>query len=276
MMKMTLQQEAIEEKLITEKLAKTELPTPGYFSAKGLLHDPDWVDSYLSIVLQWPKSCTISVEDRQLIGLAKSLAFMWEPGILNHTDLALETGFKPEQITETLKVVAAVVGLANLDKAAKVIGTKSKIDRKQQKALVGVKKYFGTVPQVFMRTVVLENLDWLDELTSVTRPAYDSSNEIILPRVRGFVALAAASVIVWDEGISLYAKVCQRYGAKKSEVNDVIKSVFKTSVSNSMAAGFRSPCHIPTLEKYSTILSSYVEKGALTSRKADALSSSYY
>jgi alkylhydroperoxidase/carboxymuconolactone decarboxylase family protein YurZ len=270
---MTLARESLDTKSAKEKLAKTELPTPGYFSAKGLLHDPDWVDSYLSIVLQWPKSCTIAVEDRQLIGLAKSLGFMWEPGILNHTDLALETGIKPEQITEAVKVVSSVIGLANLDNAAKSTGTANRLDEKRRRLLACVKEYFGVIPSVFRRTIVLEDLKWLNDLLLVTGPAYDSGHKIIHPRLRAYVALAAASVIGWEDGISLYAKVAQRFGGKKSEVHDIIKSVFKTTVSNSMAAGFRSPCHIPRLDKYTTILSSYVEKGALSKRKTDALSS---
>ncbi len=269
---MTLARESRDAKSAREKLAKTELPTPGYFSAKGLLRDPDWVDSYLSIVLQWPKSCTIAVEDRQLIGLAKSLAFMWEPGILNHTDLALETGITPEQITETVKIVSSVVGLANLDKAARNLGTATRLDAKRRKLLACVKEYFGVIPGVFRRSIVVENLDWLNDLLMVTGPAYDSGAKIIRPRLRAYVALAAASVIGWEEGISLYAKVAESSGAKRVEIHDVVKSVFKTSVSNSMAAGFRSPCHIPRLDKYATILSSYVEKGALSKRKADALS----
>jgi len=266
-----------QEKRNTEsaarKLAKTELPTPGYFSAKGLLRDPDWVDSYISIVLQWPKSCTISVEDRQLVGLAKSLAFMWEPGILNHTDLALETGSTPEQITETLKTVTAVIGLATLDRAVRDLGTRSNLGIRERKALNEVKKYFRTIPSVFRRKVVVEDQSWFKDLLAVTRPSYDSSDIIIHPRLRALVSLAASSVIGWGEGITLYARVARNLGAKPSEVHDVIKSVFKTSVSNSMAAGFRSPCHIPSLKRYSTILSSYVANGALSKRKGDALSS---
>ncbi len=261
-----------DAKSASKKLAKTELPTPGYFSAKGLLHDPQWVDSYISLVLQWPKSCTIAVDGRQLIGLAKSLAFMWEPGILNHTDLALETGFKPEQITEALKVASAVVGLANLDKAVKGFGTATHVDRKKHNAFDKIEKFFGTIPEVFMRIVIVEDPVWLEDLLAVTLPAYDNRSEIISPRLRTYVALATASVVGWEEGIRLYGNTAQSFGATEKEVHDVVKSVFKTSVSNSMAAGFRTPCHIPRLEQYSTILSSYVENGAFSQkRKKDRL-----
>lgn len=272
---MTIAQETLDAKSAKEKLARTELPTPGYFSAKGLLRDPGWVDSYLSIVLQWPQSCTVAIEDRQLIGLAKSLAFMWEPGILNHTDLALETGIKPEQITETVKVVSSVVGLANLDKAVESMGSVTSLDAKKRKVLAPVKKYFGLIPSIFKQKLVVEDLDWLNDLLAVTRPAYYSRDRVIHPKLRAYVALAAASVVGWDEGITLYARVATRFGAKRVEIHDVVKSVFKTSVSNLMAAGFRSPCHIPRLDKYSTILSSYVENGALSKRRVDALSSSF-
>jgi alkylhydroperoxidase/carboxymuconolactone decarboxylase family protein YurZ len=197
---------------------------------------------------------------------------MWEPGILNHTDLALETGFTREQITEVVKVVSAVVGLANLDKAVRRKRTAPYLDAKRKKALNRVYKYFGRIPIVLRKIIVLEDLGWLSDLLAVTRPAYDDRDEIIQPKVRAYVALAAASVVGWEDGISLYPRVALRFGAKSVEIHDIIKSVFKTSVSNSMAAGFRSPCHIPTLEKYSTILSSYVEKGALSKRKADMLS----
>lgn len=274
---MSLQRQEIKDvRSAREKLAKTELPAPGYFSAKGLLRDPEWVDSYLSIVLQWPKACTIPVEDRQIIGLAKSLAFMWEPGILNHTDLALETGFKPEQITEALKAVSAVIGLANLEKALKSFGLLSHVNKTEHKGLKDVERFFGTIPNVFLREIVVEDPLWFEDLLSVTRPAYDTKNDLLQPRLRALVGLAVASVIGWDEGIQLYSDAAQNLGAKIREIHDVVKSVFKTSMSNSMAAGFRSPCHIPSLEKYQTILSSYVENGALPEGrkgKTDRLSS---
>ena len=244
---------------------------PGYFSARGLLKDPDWVDSYLSIVLQWPSSCTIKVEDRQLIGLAKSLGFMWEPGILNHTDLALETGSTPEQVTETIRTTAAVVGLADLDRALRSQGTFAKLDSKKSKVLRKVSSYFGTVPPNFRRKMIFEDSDWLKDFLNVVSPAYESSSIVLNPSVRAMISLAACSVVGWEEGIAMYSKAALRFGAKGSEIHDVIKSVFKTSVSNSMASGFRSPCHIPNLERYRTILSSYVENGALAKRNGDRL-----
>lgn len=262
-----------DARIAQEKLAKTELPAPGYFSAKGLFHDPDWVDSYLSIVLQWPKSCTISVEDRQLIGLAKSVAFNWEPGILNHTDLAFETGFKAEQITEAIKVVSAVVGLANLDRAFSADRVHRRLNPKLRKRFSEVEKYFGTVPRVFRTELAVEDDHWLRNLLTVTKPAYDNNgSRLINPLLRAYVALAGASVVGWTEGILLYSRAAVRFGAVKNEIHDVIRSVFKTSVSNSMAAGFRTPCHIPRLEEYRTILSSYIDNGGLApKRKADRL-----
>jgi len=263
------QQEELED--AQRKLEKTELPVPGYFSARGLLKDPDWVDSYLSIVLQWPTTCSISVEERQLIGLAKSVAFMWEPGILNHTDLALETGSTPEQVTETIKTVASVVGLANLDRALRGQGSLKKLNAKKRSVLKNVSGYFGKIPECFKRRMIFEDPAWLIDLLKVTSPAYESNSEIMNPKLRALVALATAAVTGWDEGVSLYSKAAIRFGARNSETHDVIKSVFKTSVSNSMAGGFRTPCHIPSLEQYRTILSSFVESGALSKRNGDRL-----
>jgi hypothetical protein len=60
-----------------------------------------------------------------------------------------------------------------------------------------------------------------------------------------------------------YSKAARRFGESQGNVDDVVKSVFKTSVSNAMAAGFRTPCHIPRLDRYRTILRRYVEEGAL-------------
>jgi alkylhydroperoxidase/carboxymuconolactone decarboxylase family protein YurZ len=190
---------------------------------------------------------------------------------LNHTDLALETGSTPEQVTETIRTVASVVGLADLDKALKARGSVKRLDSKTRNALKKVSDYFGKVPECFKRRLVFEDPAWLNDLLKVTSPAYDLNSEIMNPRLRAFVALAAAAVVGWGEGISMYSKVAVRFGAKKSETDDIIKSVFKTSVSNSMACGFRTPCHVPNLEQYRTILSSYVESGALSKRNGDRL-----
>jgi alkylhydroperoxidase/carboxymuconolactone decarboxylase family protein YurZ len=247
------------------------LPIPDYFSAKGMLRDQNWIEAYISTVLQWPKSCRLSVRDRQLIGLAKSLAFSWEPGILNHTDLALRTGSSPEQVSEVLKTTAMTVGLAQLDRAIQGL-PKARLRGPTLEALKPIEEYFGEMPRCFRSRVVLEDRQWLEQLLQVSQPAYDARPDVIDPHVRALVCLAAAAVLGWEDGIRLYGIAAKRFGARDGEISDVVKSVFKTAVSNAMAEGFRVPCHIPRLEEYRTILSAYAEKGAFAKRKGDRLS----
>ena len=252
---------------------KDLLPAPNYFSAKGMTRDQDWVESYFSMILQWPETCSISLKDRHLVGLAKSVAFNWEPGILNHTDLALRTGSKPEQIAEVLKATAATLGLAELDKAtqAMVAVKLSQLARLElciRKSLEPVKAYYLTVPCCFRRKIVIEDSRWFVDLLTVAKPAYDLSSDVLEPRVRSLVCLAAAGVVGWQDGIKLYGAAARRFGATVKDAADVIKSVFKTTVSNAMAAGFRTPCHIPDLDNYQTILRAYVGKGALAEKRS--------
>ncbi len=227
-----------------------------------MLRDADWVDAYISAVMQWPKDCTLSTKDRQLVGLAKSLASSWEPGILNHTDLALASGSGAEAVSEVLRATSIVVGLANLDRATQ--GMTTCVPRKRAALLLKpLREYFGSIPEVFTRELVLEDIEWLRRLLTVTKPAYDSRTEVIDPRLRSLVCLAAASVMGWGDGVRSCSRSAEKFGATKGEVADVVKSVFKTSVSNAMAAGFRTPCHIPRLDRYRTILSAYAAAGAL-------------
>lgn len=256
-----------------DSTSETTLPLPDYFSAKGMLLDQRWVEAYISTVLQWPEACTLSTRERQLVGLAKSVAFSWEPGILNHTDLALRTGSSPEAISEVLKASSAAIGLALLDRALRALPSTTP-DLSARRVLKPIGMYFGVIPSCFKRKVVLEDREWLKGLVVVSQPACDTRPGIIPPRLRALVCLAVAAVLGWEDGIHLYGRAARRFGATGGEISDVTKSVFKTAVSNAMAAGFRTPCHIPRLEEYRTILSAYVEGGALAKRKSDRLAKS--
>jgi alkylhydroperoxidase/carboxymuconolactone decarboxylase family protein YurZ len=258
---------------------KARLPPPAYFSAKGMLRDQEWIESYFSTVLQWPKTCTLSLQDRSLLGLAKAVAFNWEPGILNHTDLALRTCSTPDQITEVIKASAATIGLARLEMSAKAV-EKTKHSRRAQfnprleRALKAVRAYYLTVPSCFEHEIVNEDPDWFAELLTVARPAFESSPDVLAPKLRSLVCLAAAVAVGWNEGAKLYSAASRRFGATETQVSDVIRSIFKTSVSNAMAAGFRTPCHIPDLRGYQTMLRAYVEKGGLKKKRKDPLANS--
>jgi len=235
-----------------------------------MLGDDEWTRSYVSLVLQWPKSCGIPSRERHLIGLSKALAFGWEPGILNHTDLALRMEYSPEQVAEALKATSVALGLARLSGAAGSARV-AKMDPAVTKALTDVKNFFGTVPSCFRRELVVEDRGWLNDLLRVARPGWDIRDGTLDPRLRALICLAACASVGWAEGIKLYRKAAVRLGAREKDAADVIRSVFKTAVSNSMAAGFRTPCHIPNLEEYQTILSAYVGEGALANKRTDPL-----
>jgi len=236
-----------------------------------MLSDHEWTQAYISLVLQWPKTCKIPSRERHLIGLAKALAFAWEPGILNHTDLALKMGYTPEQIAEVMKAVSVTLGLARLAAVSDSMGENRRLDPGTVRALSGVKSYFGVVPSLFKQRLVTEDRSWLDDLLVVTRPAWEAGPGALDPKLRALACLAASACAGWKEGTKLYSQAAKRFGATEKDTADVIRSVFKTTVSNSMAAGFRTPCHIPSLERYQTILSAYVSKGALTNKRTDPL-----
>jgi alkylhydroperoxidase/carboxymuconolactone decarboxylase family protein YurZ len=247
---------------------KDALPMPDYFGSTGVLADGDWVESYMALVLQWPKSCAISMRDRQLIGLAKALAFGWEPGILNHTDLALKSGCTGEQVTEVLKAASAAIGLAKLDSALSTADaahsvSRTKATHENRVQLKPVKEFFGTVPPIYRNHLLAKDPRWLADFVTVARPSYDARDAVLKPATRALVCLAASAVLGWHQGVQAYGRAALRFGESQGNVDDVVKSIFKTAVSNAMAAGFRTPCHIPRLDKYQTILRAYVEKGAL-------------
>jgi alkylhydroperoxidase/carboxymuconolactone decarboxylase family protein YurZ len=135
------------------------------------------------------------------------------------------------------------------------------------KALKPVKAYYHTLPTCFRYKIVVEDPKWFLELLTAASPAYDTKSTVLESRVRSLVCLAAASVMGWKEGIQLYSATSRRFGATKGQVSDVIRSVFKTAVSNAVAAGFRTPCHVPDLSRYRTMLRAYVRKSALTTRR---------
>ena len=169
------------------------------------------------------------------------------------------------------------IGLAQLDSTLPVENTPERTvvpDVLRATELLGpVEEFFGQVPPLFRHSLLLKDRRWFSDFIIVTRPSYDIRKDVIGPRTRALVCLAAAAVLGWQNGVREYRIAAERFGAPARDADDVVKSVFKTAVSNAMAAGFRTPCHIPHLDRYRTILRTYVEEGALLGKGGDPLTS---
>jgi len=233
---------------------KDVVPPPPYFSVEGILDDDEWVNAYYVTVLRWHGSCTLNAKQRHLIGLAKAITYAWEPGVLTHTDLALENGSSKKEVVETVKVSALTIGLAELDRVAKIARmTKSSdaFDIIYNKTVINnilrtfpdLKRHIGAVPWFFRYRFLVQDMDYLKHFYTVTRPVL--FGDTISQQIRRLVTIIVSAIKSWDNGVKFFIHLAELESVPREAIVDVLRSVFKTAVSNSISVGFRCPCYIP-------------------------------
>lgn len=231
---------------------KVGMPSPPYLWAEGLLDDDEWINAYIGAVLSWPKSCSLTVKERHLIGLGKAIAYLWEPGVLIHIDQALKSDATLREVNDAVRVAAVTAGLADLDNLLRQLD----VDVCPIYSDSPLNLELGNIRLPAKMTALL-NFDqqWFQDFLTTVGVVFRKTS--LDKRTQYLICLAVSAVKRWTYGVKVFSELAAEVGATRSEVVQVIASVFKTAVSTSMQVGFRYPCYTPDMNRYRLICDSY-------------------
>jgi AhpD family alkylhydroperoxidase len=256
-----------ESRRIYEELVRDSGKVPEIYRVRALADNTDWLKLLDKCIFRWPQSCSLDEKTKELIGLAKSIAFFWEPGVLTNIEGALEAGATSSEITEAILVASTVSGLANVEAilltaSAQLTGVGSvsstNPDGPIQELYDDARKIMGLVPEFYRTKLMVENPDWLAAIHQSTKIQY--SEEILDRRTKALVCLAASAAKGWDRGVREHSSLALKSGATIREITDVLASVYKTTASISIQVGFGVPCSIPEIQGFKLLRDYYSKR----------------
>ena len=239
---------------VYEKVRKMNRKIPEIYRVKGLADNADWLKLLHKSVFQWPPQCSLDEKTKELIGLAKSICYLWEPGVLTNIEGALEAGASSDEITEAILVVSMVSGLAEVERVVQVasrqlndsgIARHTGIDKRIQEIHDDALKTIGYVPDLYKTKPMLENPDWLAAIHQSAKIQF--RGRILDQKTRALVCLAASAAKGWDRGIKEHSSIALRSGATAREIVDTLTSIYKTLASIGIQVGFGVPCSVPEI-----------------------------
>jgi len=248
---------------------------PKIYQVKALADNPIWLRLLNGTVFQWPQRCALDEKTKELVGLAKSIGHLWEPGILTNIEGAIEAGATSEEITETILLASIVLGLADLDhglRAGHFETIKEDSTKTVTEADVSVQRVYDDsiatmerIPELYRFRILVENPDWLKLIHESAKIRY--TRGVLEQKTKALICLAASAAKRWDRGIEEHLEYSLRSGATSREVADVLISTYKTAVSIGVQAGFSVPCSIPEMSGFKLLKDYYSESSAESRQK---------
>jgi AhpD family alkylhydroperoxidase len=236
------------------KLKAVPLCIPELLHVKGLVEDPEWYETFFHLAMQWPASCVLKEKTCHLIGLAKSIAYLWKPGVVAHWEYCRRAGATQEEISEVVKVSSLSLGLGNLETAVDALAAETMGERqflsldeiedpRILKLIEDAKEVMGEVPDVYLSRIVTEDAHWLEILHDGLSVIFHDGP--IDPKTKHLICIAVHCITRWQQGVRRHTRFALQSGATSKEIADVIKSSFKTAVSMGTQAGYSTPCFTP-------------------------------
>jgi alkylhydroperoxidase/carboxymuconolactone decarboxylase family protein YurZ len=244
---------------------------PEIYLVKALADNPKWLRLLHKYVFQWPQDCALDEKTKELVGLAKSIGHLWEPGILTNIEGAIDAGATSEEITETILVASTVIGLADIDNALRTahFGTtadevsQAPSDGPIQRVYDDALAIFGRVPELYRSEILVQNPDWLRAVHESAKIRY--TDGLLGKKTKALICLGASAAKRWDKGIQDHLSFALKSGAKPREIADVLCSTYKTAVSIGIQTGFSVPCSVPKMSGF-RLLKDYYAKPDLPYR----------
>jgi alkylhydroperoxidase/carboxymuconolactone decarboxylase family protein YurZ len=238
---------------------------PEIYLVKALADNPAWLRFLHKSVFQWPRNCALDEKTKELVGLAKSIGHLWEPGVLTNVEGAIDAGATSEEITETILVASTVIGLADVDHALRAMHFRIIDDGRSQSTSDGLVQrvyddalsVFGTVPDLYRSDILMQNPDWLQAIHESAKIRY--TNGVLGKKTKALICLGASAAKRWDRGIEEHLGLALKSGAQPREIADVLCSTYKTAVSIGIQTGFSVPCSIPEMNGF-RLLRDYYRK----------------
>ena len=253
-----------QSRRIYEEVFKESGRVPEIYRVKGLADNASWLRLVHDSIFQWPPSCSLDEKTKELVGLAKSIAYLWEPGVLTNIEGALEAGAASDEIVETILVASTVSGLADVETVLRAasaqlteVGSARSADTNRQIEEIhdDARKSIGSIPELYTAKLMVENADWLAAIHRSTKIQY--SPGILDRRTKALVCLAASAAKGWDRGIREHFSLALKSGATMREITDVLVSVYKTAASIGIQVGFGVPCSIPGIHGFKLLRDYY-------------------
>ena len=253
-----------ESRQIYQKLLRDSGRIPEIYQVRALADNSRWLKLLDSFVFRWPRSCSLDEKTKELVGLAKSIAYLWEPGVLTNIEGALEAGAKADEITEAILVASTVSAFANAEKALCTASvhleesapSSSVINDAEVLAIYDdAGRTIGSIPELYTSKLLVENVDWLGAIHQSTKIQY--SHECLDQKTKALVRLAASAAKGWERGIREHSSLALSSGATRREITDVLASIYKTTASIGVQVGFGVPCSIPEIQGFKLLKDYY-------------------
>jgi alkylhydroperoxidase/carboxymuconolactone decarboxylase family protein YurZ len=252
-----------ESRKIYSEIKKRSGSIPEIYLVKALANNPTWLRLLHSSVFQWPQGCALDKKTKELVGLAKSIGHLWEPGVLTNIEGAIDAGATSEEITETILVASTVIGLADLDHTLRAghfkIVEEGSIQRRHNASLQRVYDdalaTFGKVPEFYRFNILAENSDWLEAIHESAKIRY--TDGVLGKKTKAMICLGASAAKRWDKGVEEHLEFALKSGAQPREIADVLCSIYKTAVSIGVQTGFSVPCSIPEISGFKLLRDYY-------------------
>jgi alkylhydroperoxidase/carboxymuconolactone decarboxylase family protein YurZ len=262
-----------ESREVYDEIKKRTGHVPEIYTVKALADNPSWLKLLHRWVFQWPQGCALDEKTKELVGLAKSIALTWEPGVLTNIEGALAAGATSNEITEATLVASTVAGLADLDQALsaghfEVIsddGADSSLSASVRRVYDDAIAILGGVPETYRFKILIENPDWLNAVHESTKILY--LDGVLERRARTLVSLGASAARRWERGIREHVDHALQSGASPRMIADVLCSIYKTSVSIGVETGFGVPCSIPEMSGFRLLKDYYPKQNAFSRSK---------
>jgi AhpD family alkylhydroperoxidase len=253
-----------ESRRIYDRVLRESGKVPEIYRVRAFADNAKWLKLVDKYIFRWPQSCSLDEKTKELVGLAKSIAYLWEPGVLTNIEGALEGGAASDELVETILVASTISGLADVERAlrvgsAQLTGSGSDLsadmDRQIQEIHDDARKTIGSIPEIYTAKLMIENADWLVAIHRSTKIEY--SPGALDRRTKALVCLAASAAKGWDRGIREHFSLALKSGATMREITDVLASVYKTAASIGIQIGFGVPCSIPEIPGFKLLRDYY-------------------
>ena len=158
-----------ESKRIYDRLRRESGKIPEIYRVRAFVDNAEWLKLVDKYIFRWPQSCSLDEKTKELVGLAKSIAYLWEPGVLTNIEGALEGGAASDEIVEAILVASTISGLADVERAlcvgsvqfAGAVSASSDTNREIQVIHDEAMKTIGSIPEVYASKLMVEHPDWL-------------------------------------------------------------------------------------------------------------------
>jgi len=252
-----------QSRAIYEEIKEESGRIPEIYLVRGLADNPKWLRLLHKSVFQWPRGCALDEKTKELVGLAKSIGHLWEPGVLTNIEGAIDAGATSEEITETILIASTIIGLADIDHAMRAGhfemindgSANAAYDVSVQRVYDDAVATFGGVPELYRFNILVENPDWLQAIHEFAKIRY--TDGVLGKKAKGLICLGASAAKRWGKGVEEHLAFALKSGAQPREIADVLCSTYKTAVSIGVQTGFSVPCSVPEMSGFKLLKDYY-------------------